>query len=79
MGRWYYGADWHLLYLMALNLAFFSTLYLLARHFIRAARNGDSVAAGALVVLALLAILTSLGMPSLSYLFAWTALAGCSY
>ena len=46
MGRGYYGADWHLLYFTALTVAFFSALYLLARRFIRAARNDESTAAG---------------------------------
>ena len=76
MGRGFYGADWRLLFLASLTVAFVAALYLLARRFIRAARDEEGLAAGALVVLAVLAILTGLWVPSLSYLFAWPALAG---
>jgi hypothetical protein len=53
-----------------------SVLYLLARRFIRVARDDEGVAAGALVILSLLMILTGLGMPYLSYLFTWSTLVG---
>jgi hypothetical protein len=76
MGRGFYGADWRLLFLASLTVAFVAALYLLARRFIRAARDEEGVAAGPLVVLALLAVLAGLWVPSLSYLFAWPALAG---
>jgi hypothetical protein len=76
MGRGYYGADWRLLFLALLTLAFVAALYLLARRSIRATRDGEGVAAGALVVLVALAVLTGLWVPSLSYIFAWPTLAG---
>jgi hypothetical protein len=76
MGRGFYGADWRLLFLASLTVAFVAALYLLARRFVRAAREESGLAAGALVVLAVLAVLTGLWVPSLSYLFAWPALAG---
>jgi hypothetical protein len=60
-GRGYYGSDWHLPFLAALSAAFNTAVYLLARRFIRAARDDEGVAAGALIVLALLAILTGRG------------------
>ena len=76
MGRGFYGADWRLLFLASLTVAFIAALYLLARRFMRAAREEEGLAAGALVVLAMLAVLTALWVPSLSYLFAWPAFAG---
>ena len=76
MGRGYYGAEWRLLFLASLTVAFVAALYLLARHYIRAARDEGGVAAGALVVLTVLAILTAVAVPSFSYLFTWPALAG---
>jgi len=76
MGRGYYGADWRLLFLALLTLAFVAALYLLAWRSIQATRDGEAVAAGALVVLVALAVLTGLLVPSLSYIFAWPTLAG---
>lgn len=76
MVRGYYGAEWRLLFLASLTMAFVAALYLLARRFVRAARDEGSVAAGALVVLAALAVLTGMWVPSLSYLFTWSVLAG---
>jgi hypothetical protein len=76
MARSYYGADWRLLFLASLTVAFVAALYLLVRRFIRAARDEEGVASGALVVLTMLAVLTSLLVPSFSYLFSWPALAG---
>jgi hypothetical protein len=76
MGRGYYGADWRLFFLASLAVAFTAAIYLLARRFIQAARDDEGVAAGVLFVLAVLAVLTGLLGPSLSYLFAWPTLAG---
>jgi hypothetical protein len=76
MGRGHYGADWRLLFLASLTVASVAALYLLARRYFRVARNEGSVAAGALVVLTVLAILTAVAVPSFSYLFTWPALAG---
>ena len=74
-GRSYYGADWRLLFLTSLTVAFVAALYLLARRFIerlgtrRELRRGVSRPYNA-------AVLTSLLVPSFSYLFSWPALAG---
>lgn len=76
MGRGYYGAEWRLLFLASLTLAFIAALYLLAQRFVRAARHEASVVAGALIVLVVLAVLTGMGVPSVSYLFTWPTLAG---
>jgi hypothetical protein len=76
MARGYYGAEWRLLFLASLTVAFVTALYLLAWRFVRAARDEGSVAAGALTILAALAVLTGMWIPSLSYLFTWPLLAG---
>ena len=76
MGRGFYGADWRLLFLAALTVAFVAALYLLARRLIRTTGDEEGVAAGALVFLTGLAILTAVAVPSFSYLFTWPALAG---
>jgi hypothetical protein len=76
MGRGYYGTNWRLLFLASLTIGFIAALYLLARRFVRTTQAGEGVAAGALVLLAVLSILTSMGVPSFSYLFIWPALAG---
>lgn len=76
MGRGYYGAGWRLLFLASLTVAFIAALYLLAQRYIRVTRDDESMAAGVFVVLAVLAILTAVAVPSFSYLFTWPALAG---
>jgi hypothetical protein len=75
-GRGYYGGDWHLFFLTSATVAGVTAFYLAGRRVAPAARQDDSVAAGALVVLALLMILTALALASLSYVFAWSTLAG---
>jgi hypothetical protein len=75
MGRGYYGTGWRLLFLASLTVAFIAALYLLAQRYIRAARDEEGMAAGAFVVLAVLAILTAVAVPSFSYLFTWPTLA----
>jgi Peptidase family M28 len=76
MGRGYYGATWNLAFLTCLTLATVFALLLLARRFLRPARDDLSVAAGALTVPLLLAALTSFTFPAFSYVFAWPTLAG---
>ena len=75
MGRGYYGATWNLAFLTCLTLATAFALHVLARRFLRPARDDVGVAAGALVVPLLLAALTSFTLPAFSYVFAWPTLA----
>ena len=75
MGRGYYGATWNLAFLTCLTLATVFALHVLARRFLRPARDDVGVAAGALVVPLLLAALTSFTLPAFSYVFAWPTLA----
>jgi hypothetical protein len=76
MGRGYYGATWNLAFLTCLTLATVFALHVLARRFLRPARDDLGVAAGALLVPLLLAGLTSSTFPAFSYVFAWPTLAG---
>ena len=75
MGRGYYGATWNLAFLTCLTLATVFALHVLARRFLRPARDDLSVAAGALLVPLVLAALTSFTFPAFSYVFAWPTLA----
>jgi Peptidase family M28 len=75
MGRGYYGATWNLAFLTCLTLATVSALHVLARRYLRPARDDVSVAAGALIIPLLLAALTSFTFPAFSYVFAWPTLA----
>jgi hypothetical protein len=76
MGRGYYGATWNLAFLTCLTLATVSALHVLARRFLRPAKNDLSVVAGALVVPLLLAALTSFTFPAFSFVFVLPTLAG---
>jgi hypothetical protein len=75
MGRGYYGATWNLAFLTCLTLATVFALHVVARRFLRPARDDLGVAAGALVVPLLLAALTSFTFPAFSFVFAWPTLA----
>ena len=75
MGRGYYGATWNLAFLTCLTAATVFALHVLARRFLRPARDDLGIAAGALVVPVLLAALTSFTFPAFSYVFAWPTLA----
>ncbi len=76
MTRGYYGLDWRLASFVALTVATAATLYLGARRVIPAARHDQSVSGGALILPVLLAAVSSLALPTPSYLLVWPAFAG---
>jgi hypothetical protein len=76
MGRGYYGAGWRLLWLAVLSLAVWSALFLAAGSRRDPSRRATSLAAGALLIPAALAVGAGLAVPSFNYLFVWPALAG---
>jgi hypothetical protein len=75
MDRGYYAATCNLAFLTCLTLATVFALHVLARRFLRPARDDLGMAAGALIVPVLLAVLTSFTFPAFSYVFAWPTLA----
>jgi hypothetical protein len=71
-----YGSGWRMLLLGALAIATVAGVFLAAGRLLKTAPRRTGLAAGPLVVLAVLAMLTALGTPALSYVFLLPTLGG---
>jgi membrane protease YdiL (CAAX protease family) len=73
-----YGPGWRMLLLAMLSLTSIAAVFLLAGRLLKRAARVAALAAGPLVVLTFLAVLTAVAVPSLSYVFLLPALAGAA-
>lgn len=73
-----YGAGWRMLALSALTVATVAGVFLGADRWLGAGPRRTAIAAGPLVVLAVLAVLTAVTLPALSHVFLWPTLGGAA-
>ncbi len=71
-----YGIGWRILLLAAITLAVVAAVFAGAARLLRRPARVTAIAAGPLIVVSLLGLLTGAAVPALSYVFVWPAIAG---
>lgn len=74
-----YSSGWRFLLVGTLTLAVVSAVFAVAGRFVDREQTRTAIAAGPLVILTLLAILTATALTSLSYVFVWPTLAAVAF
>ena len=74
-----YSSGWRFLLVGTLTLAVVSAVFAAAARFVDREHTRTAIAAGPLVILTLLAILTATALTSLSYVFVWPTLAAVAF
>ena len=74
-----YSSGWRFLLVGTLTLAVVSAVFAVAARFVDREQTRTAIAAGPLVILTLLAILTATALTSLSYVFVWPTLAAVAF